>query len=301
LKSSIFNAIILVSLVGIGVKASASTTFSDEDNSYRKSLIAVQENQKYLLNILSQGQPNPLLYDDIIYQKFLSDLKFQKTPSLEVTRILKLASSQFENHYKKESDEKVRRRLLLELDKLSQEGIAYCTRFNNVLVKDYFLNISRFVGSESYEMAAKSDTSRTAYVPDKKAQIDVLKMKIDTFVKRVSERVQSIPEEEKFRGTKIEISFRDLHVKEKSENISYLFPRNSRPKVFSIKILEPSVDSSEAVLVATQALLDNGLVEGVFFDDRLRIPSKLNHDSYETSFLGSNILLKRRSCSKLFQ
>lgn len=98
--------------------------------------------------------------------------------------------------------------------------------------------------------------------------------------------------------TVIEISVRDLVVSHKSGNVSYIAPKSYRKKVYGIKIITPSKNSNFAVLKAAETLLANPYVEGIFYDDWLRIPTGLKN--YTTSPLGANLLVRANKCMGLF-
>jgi hypothetical protein len=255
---------------------------------------------EYVTNLLIHPS-GTVFYEDATYKRFMITLKFHATSSLEVTRVLKLASESFAALYKNETDSKIQTKVLLEWEKLAVAATTYLFKHPNRLVRDYFIKISQYINEEDYKNILKSDSTRSSYVPQKDKQIENFNFKIEAFANRVKKGLQTHVEKQKFRGTEVEISFDEIKVANRSGNVSYISPKGSRPVVYTIKILDPSVDANEAVYWATKTLLGHEFVAGVYFDDRLKIPSKLPPHSYEVSAWGKNVLIKRPSCSKLFE
>jgi hypothetical protein len=300
MKILILNLFIFISALGVSLETNAGEMKDDFNPPKQDTKTLIIE--KYLLSALTLHGLNLAkdLHEDVIYDEFVSGLKFRTSSSLEVSRIIKLAAENFEVQYRNEKDFNTQSKILTALDRLTHNGITYAIKTNNILLQNYLLKFTQVVGAENYLRVEKSDTTRTGYVPDRNKQADVFNIKVKTAVKRLIEGIHPADPTLDFRRTKLELSFREITAEE-SENIFFIVPKKERKKVFTFKIIEPTVDSAEAALLTTKALLANESVEGVYFEDRVRIPSKLQSSSFEVSLLGSNVLLKRPSCAKLFQ
>lgn len=74
-------------------------------------------------------------------------------------------------------------------------------------------------------------------------------------------------------------------------------------RIYTVRVIEANAHTTDAIYYATQALLDMKHLHGVYFDDKLKIPSKLDMRRYEVSTIGqSRVLIQNAdlACSKLF-
>lgn len=111
-----------------------------------------------------------------------------------------------------------------------------------------------------------------------------------------------------YKDTKITIEATKHFLTESHGNITYLPSHGDKRTIYRVKVLTPGIHTNEAVLHAVQMLLERNVeIYGVYFENKIQIPSKLDLGKYEVSTIGQSRILIRNvkdtslACPVLFQ
>jgi hypothetical protein len=263
---------------------------------------------EYLVERIRDSDAKSAFYNDATYMNFLVYLSDTSTSSRQAIRVLKLAAEKLQELATKEQDSNNKRVILDEWRALITVGQKYAKNTNNQILKVHFDNLDYEEVQERFAMIASKpiptspeETEEELHLREAAAYRSGLEIYINDYLNRVISGLTEAPTVADYIGTVFEISFQEQKVAKKIGNVIHIAPKEERKIVYTVKILVPSKYAAEAVQVTTEILLKSALTDGVYFDDRIKIPSKLDPASYTLSLWGSNVLLTKPTCSRLFQ
>lgn len=192
--------------------------------------------------------------------------------------------------------------VLDEIRRISKAGNEYFASQNNEIAARYFVTLQENLPERLLGQMNAADTRRSEIIDTTKTQM--FKLNEDAILKNNIEYKVDIKTNEvttvEYKDTVLELSVRELPMHEPKGNVITLASKEAPRRVFSLRVLEPSQDVSEALLLTTKHLLSHPKVSGVLFDDRLRVPSEMQNIAHERRSLGERVLLVRPICSGLF-
>lgn len=245
-------------------------------------------------------------YDSQTYLTFLFVIP-EKKSSTKIMRVIKFSVERLKKLIAENPEPYERHKYIVELEILSKAAMFHAERNKNILLIRYLEKLNKYVKHEklymNVDLTAQEDPTITAKEKERQLRIqhrEGLEIAINGYLNRVIGGLQDGPDMLDYMKTRMEVTFDEIKTGHKIGNVLYIASPENRKKVHTVKILVPSEYAAEAVLVASEILLQSPLSEGVYFEP-IRMSSKLILGPYEVNRWGPNILLTRSMCAALFQ
>lgn len=188
-----------------------------------------------------------------------------------------------------------------EVNRILKAANQYFLSQNNEVSARYFHNIKKDLAGKILDALNEKDRARGIIDTTKSSMFDLHHETIlrDSLKYKIAMEPGK-PATIEYKDTLLELSVRELPALRTEANVVFLGAQDIKRRIFSIKVLQPSSDSSEAVFLTTKHLLNFENVHGVLFDDVLRIPLRMQSIAHEIRSLNDKVLVIKPACSGLF-